>query len=159
MEKFFNFLGAIVNTIRHNGFFIFLAIIFPILIYQFGAGEEIIWDLTSENRKATNFFVVCSFAFLSITIWCIPAISIKLFLFLTQTDSNKYNSLLDCLLDIYNAKPTNKNSGKRPQIPVRYLSLLPWFIFILAMSNFFYNKKILIITFLTIVLFIFILDN
>ncbi len=68
MEKIFDYLEGIFDTLKDNGFFIFLAIIFPVLLYKFGAGQEIILDLTSQQRNNTNFFVVSSFLFLELSI-------------------------------------------------------------------------------------------
>lgn len=145
MEKIFDYLEGIFDTLKDNGFFILLAVLFPVLLYKFGAGQEIILDLTSQQRNNTNFFVVASFLFLELCIWCVPTLSIHIFIWLTRISENRKLPILDKLLDLYNAKPKSNQIKKIFQVPVRYIAVLPWIIFICSMANVFYEKKVMII--------------
>lgn len=147
MEKLLDFLESILDTIKDNGLFIFLAILFPVLLYNLGAGKEIILDLVSQDQETDKiFFATISFIFLGLSIWCVPTISIYLFKFLTKIPAEKIERLLDKLLDLYNAKPKSKIIKKNLQIPVRYLAIIPWVIFIFSLINVYYNKSLMIIT-------------
>lgn len=159
MEKLLNFLESIFDTIKDNGLFIFLAVLFPILLYQVGAGEEIILDLSYQtDGKNKVFFAVASFLFLGLSIWCIPTISIYLFKFLTKVPSEKVEPILDKLLDLYNAKPKSNNVRKILQVPVRYLAIMPWLIFIFSLMNVYYGKGSMIVVGLLLFIVIKVLD-
>nr|WP_314499243.1 hypothetical protein [uncultured Chryseobacterium sp.] len=146
MEKLLDLFESIIDTIRDNGLFIFLAILFPVLLYQVGAGEEIILNLSyQQDGKNKAFFVVASFLFLGLSIWCVPTISIYFFKFLTKISPEKIESILDKLLDLYNAKPKSSSVRKILQIPVRYLAVLPWIIFIISLINVYHGKGVMII--------------
>jgi len=135
MEKIFTLIEHIINTIKNNGLFIVLSVIFPILLYYFGAGSEIIKELFTAEHNFSNFFVACSFIFLAISIWCVPTASIYLFLWFTRTAENKKIEILDSILDSYNAKSKKTRVAKNIEIQIRYLALLPWFIFICTMGK------------------------
>ncbi|SFN40195.1 hypothetical protein SAMN05421594_2599 [Chryseobacterium oleae] len=159
MEKIFDYLEGLVNTVKDNGLFIFLAVLFPILLYKFGAGQEIVLDLTSrEMLSSKNFYVIASFLFLGLSIWCIPTISIHIFRQVNRLPSDKVLVILDRLLDLYNAKPKSDRVRKILQVPVRYVAVLPWIIFIISLTNIYYGKKVMVITILALILIIKLLD-
>lgn len=160
MEKLLDFLESIFDTIKENGLFIFLAILFPILLYNLGAGKEIILDLVPKDDKTDKvFFTIVSFIFLGLSIWCVPTISIYLFKFLTKLSSDKTEPLLDKLLDLYNAKPQSKNIRKVLQVPVRYLAIVPWVIFIFSIINVYFGKPAMIITAIGLIIMIKVFDS
>ncbi|KMQ61372.1 hypothetical protein ACM46_15190 [Chryseobacterium angstadtii] len=159
MEKLFDYLEGLLDTIKDNGLFIFLAVLFPVLLYKFGAGEEIILDLTSRDMmESRNFFVIASFLFLGLSIWCIPTLSIYIFKAFTRVPSDRVLPILDKLLDLYNAKPKSNQMRKILQVPVRYIAVLPWIIFIISLVNVYYGKKTMIITILALAVVIKLLD-
>ena len=158
MKYFFESLEKLINTIKSNGLFILLAILSPTLLYYFGAGSEIILDLTSEKNNITNFFITISFVFIGISIWCVPTFSIILFTELTLTGKNKRIAILDKLLDIYNAKSKDKNIFQRIEIEVRYLAVLPWFIFIVILINVLCDKNYTFLSTSLILITLFALD-
>ncbi|WP_299183996.1 hypothetical protein, partial [uncultured Chryseobacterium sp.] len=159
MDKLFDLLEKLINTIKSNGLFILLAILFPVLLYNFGAGSEIINDLATTERENSNLFVACSFIFLAISIWCVPTASIYLFTWLTRTGESKRIVILDRILDIYNAKPKEDNISKQIEIQVRYLAVLPWLMYIVTMGNVFHGKKFMVLLVAAIVLMIMLLNQ
>ncbi|WP_449387537.1 hypothetical protein [Chryseobacterium lineare] len=160
MEKLLNLVESIFDTIKDNGLFIFLAVLFPVLLYKVGAGQEIVLDLAyQQDDRNKVFFAVASFLFLGLSIWCIPTISIYIFKFFTKVPSEKVEAILDKLLDLYNAKPKANNARKILQIPVRYLAIIPWIIFVFSLTNVYFGKGIMIITGIVIFIIIKVLDS
>jgi len=135
MKEIFDLVERVINTMKNNGLFIVLSIVFPVVLYYFGAGSEIIKDLFTEEHNFSNFFVACSFIFLAVSIWCVPTASIYLFIWLTRTLKNIKIEILDNLLDVYNAKSKKHGISKSLEIQIRYVALLPWFIFICTLAK------------------------
>ncbi len=79
-------------------------------------------------------------------------------MWLTRVSENRKLPILDKLLDLYNAKPKSNKLKNIFQVPIRYIAVLPWIIFICAMANAFYEKKVMIITFIVLIGVIKLLD-
>ena len=89
MKFLFLWVEKLYNTIRGNGLFIAIALFFPFVIYQLDAGREILYFLNNDESGLNLSLIIFSFFMLSLSLWCIPAWSIKLFQQLTAIDLNE----------------------------------------------------------------------
>lgn len=146
IELLLTTLEKIYNSIKYNGFYIFLALVFPLIIYKFDAGEEIIISMT-ETAFWPNFLLsVSAFAALSYAVWCIPTLAIKFFQFVALKGKNRNKEEKLCLFKqlvyVYNGLGESDSisavneaacvsiAKKRLLIPMRYFSILPWVLYI-----------------------------
>jgi hypothetical protein len=83
-----------------------------------------------------------------------PTAAIYLFVWMTRTPIDNKVEILDSILDTYNSKPKIKDISKNIEIEVRYLAILPWFIFICTMGKILGGSKLMFLLILLIFLFI-----
>ena len=89
MKFLFLWVEKLYNTIRGNGLFIAIALFFPFVIYQLDAGREILYFLIIVVSGLYLSLMIFCFFMLSLSLWCIPAWSIKLFQKLKAIDLNE----------------------------------------------------------------------
>ena len=140
-------LEMLFNTIKYNGLYIFLSLLFPLMFYKLDAGREIVLFLLNDKQQYNISLIAFSFSLISLAIWCIPVLAIDYFKIVTDGKVDK-NELFEKLDNNYNGTiqesvtPSN-NKTITPQIPVKYLSIFPWIIFVSTMAVVFYNNKAL----------------
>lgn len=133
------------NTIKYNGLYILLSLMFPLLFYKLDAGREIVLFMLNENQQVNLILIAFSFSIISLSIWCIPVLAIDYFNAITDGYSNK-NEIFEKIDNNYNGfleeTISDKNDKKiTPQIPVKYLSIFPWIVFVATLGVVFYNNK------------------
>ncbi|MFT3750651.1 MAG: hypothetical protein QM768_20235 [Agriterribacter sp.] len=152
----------VFNSIRYNGFYIVLSLLFPYIIFKLDAGVELVRSMIEDHAYLNIVLTLVSFSILGFSIWCIPVLGIELFvkIFPSLGKDRKHKiCLLEQLTDIYNGvsrKPlseTNEKGEKRKadlvitnsQIPIRYLAILPWALFVFTViKSFFGNMEVLV---------------
>ncbi len=139
MEKLF-------NTIKYNGLYIFLSILFPIMFHELDAGREIVLFILNPDQQFNISLIAFSFFLISVSIWCIPVLAIDLYKLITNSEVDSYKIFVkvDKNYSGYTQGTIDKNDdGKvEPQVPVYILSILPWVIFISNMALVFFNQKV-----------------
>lgn len=157
------FLHKAANTIRYNGLYIFLAIVFPLVLSVFDAGREIIQSLCEETNQLNLSLCLVSFFLLGFSVWCIPTLAISIFQFFTgyqyenrspEVLEKSREEMFNSLTKIYNDKSTAYQPNKT-QFPIRWFAVFPWLMFLFT----YYwvsgsNIDLLIEIITTIVLFI-----
>lgn len=129
MKAILDFIERLYNSIKYNGLFILLSIIFPIIFSYFDAGRDIMNSLLLTETGYTILLTALSFIILSLSTWCVPVLAILLFSFMTGQNVQKYK-LFANIESYYNKKPTGSEEKElEPQIPGKYLALIPWCIF------------------------------
>ncbi len=156
VETVLAFIEKVYNSIKYNGFYILLSLVFPLIIWKFDAGKEIIVSMSETAYIENMLFSLVAFAGLGFSVWCIPTLAIKFFQFVAnyRVKGNKARNyelkicLFKQLIFIYNgdgnsadtdagqAKPNVHDCistcKKREQIPMRYFAIMPWILFILT---------------------------
>jgi|SRR5690606_20079897 len=95
VRSFHAFLDQLSNSIRLNGIFIFLSLIFPAILSYFDAGRIII--LRMEDESGLIFFLTSfAFALLAFSIWSIPTHAIRIFFTFSRV---LYGSAFICRLE------------------------------------------------------------
>lgn len=139
-------LEKLYNTIKYNGLYILLSILFPIMFYKIDAGREIVLFMLNPNQQYNISLIAFSFFLISISIWCIPVLAIDLFKLMTNSGADKIEIFqkIDRNYSGYmeDTITTENNKKITPQVPVYILSILPWIIFISNMGLVFFNRKI-----------------
>lgn len=146
MEILEQSLEKIFNTIKYNGLYIFLSILFPIMFYELDAGKEIVMFILNPDQQFNISLIAFSFFLISVSIWCIPVVAIDMYKALTnckvdtylifdKIDSN-YSGFVEGTISSDNDKKVE------PQVPVYILSITPWVIFISNLALVFFNQKI-----------------
>ncbi len=127
----FQLFNKIFNTIKYNGLFIFLAIIFPIILFAFDAGKEIFRSLSEEESMLNLSLCLASSFVLGYAVWCIPTIAISIFQFMTGYDGTNVEPTADIKeqklsskerlfklqASIYNDEGTVSNTEAKGDIP------------------------------------------
>lgn len=155
------FIERLYNSIRYNGFYILLSLLFPFIIWKFDAGKEIIVSMTEYGFSMNIGLTLLAFSALSLSVWCVPTLAIQVFQFFNSCggrqqqlhDSNKIavrNCLYQQLVNVYNgrvADPAGCNAGEKAykaQLPVRYFAMAPWVLFIMTCLQTFLGNSIMI---------------
>lgn len=134
----FQLLHKAANTIRYNGVYIFLAIIFPYILIVFDAGRDIFESLAEEKSQLSLSLCLVVFFILGYSVWCIPTVAITLFQFFIGTKNENQSSedseklkeqLFQSLIEIYNDKSTAYQLNKT-QFPIRWFAVFPWLMFL-----------------------------
>ncbi|TXH58643.1 MAG: hypothetical protein E6Q89_03060 [Bacteroidia bacterium] len=145
MKFLFLWVEKLYNTIRGNGLFIAIAVFFPFVIYQLDAGREILYFLNNDESGLNLSLIIFSFFMLSLSLWCIPAWSIKLFHQVTAIDLNEpeiHRSVSDNYYGYTSYKAIDRSENLiREQFAVRYIALIPWFLFLITFLIVFYSYK------------------
>lgn len=120
---------------------------FPLMFYKLDAGREIVLFMLNANQQYNISLIAFSFSLISLSIWCIPVLAIDYFKIITDGKVDK-NEIFEKLDNNYNGTiedtiTTNNDKKITPQIPVKYLSIFPWIIFVSTMAVVFYNNKAL----------------
>jgi hypothetical protein len=176
MNRIVLFIERLYNTIRYNGFYITLSLLFPYIIYKLDAGKEIIVSM-AENAFSLNIALsLLTFSTLCLGIWCIPTLAIYIFQFVTTWSTKrsvkpkdpKDDAVRNCfykqLVNIYNGKgdPAGCNAGDKvykSQLPIRYFAIAPWALFTITCLKVYYNNSVMIVGLLVIVAAIFLIDR
>ena len=82
-------LEILLNTLKYNGLYIFLSLMFPLLFYKLDAGREIVLFMLNQNQQYNLSLIAFSFSLISLSIWCIPVLAIDFFKAVTDSDANK----------------------------------------------------------------------
>jgi hypothetical protein len=157
-------IEKIYNSVRYNGFYILISLLFPIVIWKLDAGEEIIISMTETAFWQNILLSLTAFAALAFSVWCIPTLAIKFFQVVanykdSNNDIEKNNQLKHCLFKqlifVYNGLNENDSSDskgqsdtspcistakKRLQIAMRYFAIAPWILFILTCIKIFFKE-------------------
>lgn len=178
-------IEKIYNSIKYNGFYILMSLIFPVIIWKFDAGEEIIISMTETAFWPNIILSIAAFAGLAFSVWCIPTLAIKFFQFVAnyrdKEDKVKNQQIKICLFKqlifVYNGLDENdtkqgniatsfciSTAKKRLQIAMRYFALAPWILFILSCIKIFlkdlsYIWLIVVLAFAVIVFLVWFIDN
>ncbi|MFT3705241.1 MAG: hypothetical protein QM802_22935 [Agriterribacter sp.] len=159
----------VFNSVRYNGFYIALSLLFPYIIFKLDAGKELVLSLMEDHAYLNLVLSVVSFSILGFSIWCIPVLGIELFvkIFPSFGKDRPYKiCLLEQLTDIYNGisrKQLSETSetGERKkaaliitssQVPIRYLAILPWILFILTTLKASFDSNVLVMVCLVILI-------
>ncbi len=140
-------LEILLNTLKYNGLYIFLSLMFPLMFYKLDAGREIVLFMLNANQQYNISLIAFSFSLISLSIWCIPVLAIDYFKIVTDSNIDK-NEIFEKIDNNYSGTTeqtvTPKNNKQiTPQIPVKYLSIFPWIVFVATMAVVFYNNKAL----------------
>ena len=177
-------IEKIYNSIKYNGFYIVMSLLFPVIIWKFDAGEEIIVSMTETAFWPNIILSLAAFAGLAFSVWCIPTLAIKFFQFVANygdSDKAKNQQIKICLfkqlifvyngLDENDTKQSNTASSfcistakKRLQIAMRYFAIAPWILFILTCIKIFFKELsyiwlIVLLAFAVMIIFIWVIDN
>lgn len=156
----FKLLRKTANTIRYNGLYIFLAIIFPLILIKFDAGRDIFESLAEEKNQLSFSLCLVAFFILGYTVWCIPTLATTIFQFFTgykdemeqPKDQEKTKErLFASLIEIYNDK--SEIYQGTTQFPIRWFAVLPWILFVFAYYSFNGEVYVRILQFITLILF------
>lgn len=146
MEFLEQALEKIYNTIKYNGLYIFLSILFPIMFYQLDAGREIVMFILNPDQQFNISLIAFSFFLISVSIWCVPVVAIDMFKAITNSKEETYKIFYKIDRNYSGFAESTIDSGNadkvEPQVPVYILSILPWVIFISNLALVFFNKKI-----------------
>lgn len=161
MTRIINFIERLYNSIRYNGFYLVLALLFPYIIWKFDAGKEIIVSMAEEGFGLNIGLSILTFSALCLSVWCIPTLAIYLFQFILDwrlpaegkeknADNNKLrNCLFNQLINVYNGRDVSAGYCNpefkiyRPQLPVRYFAMAPWILFIISCLQVFLNSTVM----------------
>ena len=139
-------LEKLFNTIKYNGLYIFLSILFPIMFHELDAGREIVMFILNPDQQFNISLIAFSFFLISVSIWCIPVLAIDMFKKLTNNDVDTYQIFvkIDKNYSGYVQETISSESVDKvePQVPVYILSILPWVIFISNLALVFFNQKV-----------------
>lgn len=131
-----DFIEKLYNSILYNGFYIFLSLLFPYVIYKLDAGHEIIENIVENEKVGLNISAILfAFFLLAFSVWCVPTLAIRLWKFFTGNKTDNY-LLYKYLTVIYSgAGHTDENCTKDKitphlQIPMKYFAVFPWMMFI-----------------------------
>lgn len=131
MEVADDSMDRMKNSLKFNGLYIFLSLLFPLLLVAIGAGDEIFLLLLNRNQFLNNILIDLSFFMLSYCLWIVPALSIYFFrrnIFGKNHTSQEEELAFHKLAKIYNGIKTSRFTKK--QVAIRYLSTLPFLFFI-----------------------------
>lgn len=134
LERADDFIDRLKNSMKFNGFYIFLSLLFPLLLFAMGAGEEIFLILLNRHQFINNVLIDLSFFMLAYCLWIVPALSIYFFrrnIFGRNYTIQDEELAFHKLAKIYNGIKTSRFTKK--QIAIRYLATLPFLFFILGM--------------------------
>lgn len=187
MKDIFELLRKTLNTIKYNGLFIFLSIIFPLILVYFDAGKEIFLSLSEQPGQLNLSLCLIAFFVLGYAVWCIPTLAISLFQFMTGYIGDNMNAiskeetkgrkaiskehLFRLQASIYNDEASVSNSNfndvglpvsKQPdkaQFPIRYFAILPWVMFMLTYYMVVYTQAIWIVIGIIFLILLFIAGN
>lgn len=126
-----DFIDRLKNSLKFNGLYIFLSLLFPLLLVVIGAGDEIFLLLLNKNQFLNNILIDLSFFVLAYCLWIVPALSIYFFrknIFGRNHTREDEELAFKNLAKIFNGKNTSRFIKK--QIAIRYLSTLPFLFFI-----------------------------
>ena len=129
-----DFIDRLKNSMKFNGFYIILSLLFPLLLIAIGAGDEIFLLLLNRDQFLNNVLIDLSFFMLSYCLWIVPALSIYIFrknIFGKNYTIKDEELAFQKLSKIYNGEKTSRYTTK--QVAVRYLSTLPFLFFILGL--------------------------
>ena len=138
-------LEKLFNTIKYNGLYIFLSILFPLMFHELDAGREIVLFILNPDQQFNISLIAFSFFLISVSIWCIPVLAIDMFKEITNSDVDPYQifNKIDRNYNGFQEGTLASNNEKvDPQVPVYILSILPWVIFISNISLVFFDEKI-----------------
>ena len=136
-------LEKLFNTIKYNGLYIFLSILFPLMFHELDAGREIVLFILNPDQQFNITLIAFSFFLISVSIWCIPVLAIDMFKAITNSDVDPYQifNKIDRNYNGFQEGTLSSNNEKvDPQVPVYILSILPWVIFISNISLVFFDE-------------------
>lgn len=102
------YLYKILRSIKYNGVFIIISVLFPLLFIKMDAGRELFIQLTDKDQWYNNSLIVAAFHFLSLSMWCFPAFAVSLFIFFTHSNKGNRQFYADELAKTY----LNDKDGK-----------------------------------------------
>ena len=94
-------LQQLFNTIKYNGLYILLSLMFPLMFYKLDAGREIVLFMLNANQQYNISLIAFSFSLISLSIWCIPVLAIDYFKIITDGKVDK-NEIFEKLDNNYN---------------------------------------------------------
>jgi hypothetical protein len=174
MKSILLFVERSFNTLRYNGFYIFLSLLFPYIIWKFDAGKEIIVSMTEQEFSLNIALSLVTFSASCLSIWCIPTLAIRFFQFVTgDKDKTKNavhkeeirNCLYQQLINVYNGKRLNTKGCKindefyKSQLPIRYFAVAPWGLFVLSCIQVFQSNAIMVGGLLLLIALIILIDR
>jgi hypothetical protein len=136
MKEFINFIFSVLKSISYNGLFIILSILFPVLFISIDAGAELFLLLKDPYQFYNVGFVALAFHLLTLSMWCLPTLSINLFSFCTgsYTSENERIDLANRLKNRYSFVNDKK------YVTSRHWAVLPWLIFNATMVWIYWGK-------------------
>lgn len=162
MKSFIEFIERVYNTIRYNGLFIFLSLLFPFIIWKLDAGTQLLLSIEEGEIGLNLTLTLIIFTACGLSVWCIPTFAIRIFMLVTnlehlsiQQDHKKIatvNCIYRQLINVYNGKHLTKelcnstNNFYKEQLPVRYFAIAPWAIFVFALTKVFANTLVMSVT-------------
>lgn len=150
MKKFIDFLGALVKSIKYNGLFIILSVLFPLLFIFLDAGRELFYLLEDSSQFYNVGLVALAFYILSMSIWCLPGWSVELFSLYCRLTGNRRSpeerlELMNSLKEEYDYKGSDF-------ITNRFWAIFPWIIFNLSAIWVYWNKWAAIVAGITLLI-------
>lgn len=148
MNSVVNFILSVLKSISYNGLFIILSILFPVLFFYLGAGQELVIILGEPNQFYNVGFVTLAFYLLALSMWCLPTWAIYIFSIFTNSfkTQNEKIELAERL------KAKYSNLERTDYIASRHWAVLPWIIFNITMVWIYWGKWTGIITIIIILL-------
>lgn len=131
-----DFIEKLYNSIRYNGLYLLLSLLFPYIIYKLDAGHEIIENILEDQAVGLNISaIMLSFLLLSFSVWCVPTFAITLWKWATgnTTQSHVLYKYLSVIYSGAGLAEDDCHSDKitpHLQIPIKYFAVFPWLMFI-----------------------------
>lgn len=120
------YLYKILRSIKYNGVFILISVLFPLLFIKMDAGRELFIQLTDEEQWYNNSLIAAAFHLLTLSMWCFPAFAVSLFMFLTNSTKGNRQLYTDELSKSY----LNDDEGKSIS---RFWAMIPFILFNLTL--------------------------
>ncbi len=165
MEKILNFIERLYNSLLYNGFYIILSFLFPFIIYELDAGNEIIENILDENIGLNISLIMISFFLLAYSVWGVPTIALPIWKFFTGNES-KTEILYNYLTTVYsgdgkleNSNCANTKINSHLQIPIKYFAVFPWMMFIFTCVKVFFNLSLTFLAVFVLIVMLYIIDK
>lgn len=127
------YLYKILRSIKYNGFFIIISILFPLLFIKMDAGRELFIQLADSDQWYNNSLIAAAFHCLSLSMWCFPAFAVSLFIFLTHSNKGNRQRYTDELARAY----LNDDEGKSIS---RFWASIPFILFNITLLTIQFGK-------------------
>lgn len=127
------YLYKILRSIKYNGVFIIISVLFPLLFIKMDAGRELFIQLTDKDQWYNNSLIVAAFQLLSLSMWCFPAFAVSLFIFFTHSNKGNRQLYTDELAKTY----LNDEDGKSIS---RFWAAIPFVLFNITLITIQFGK-------------------